>query len=263
MHSFTQLAVPAGKIAIHWFEQSSYALKAASGTMLLIDPYFPTERPADRFIHAQPPVNAAELPVDIVLLTHSHLDHTHPESIDPLHKARPDVIYVGPQDAIDKVIAGNGIHPAHTRVMHAGQSLQVKDVTIHALYSKPPAGDPTANIAPPDVPHLGYVVEMDGKRLYFSGDPIHTFANLPALVEPVAALKPDIGFLTTHPNEGEFPFFAGSAQMAEGIGLPVAVPAHYQCFVKRNYDPQEWATHFATSATKTMIMAHNSAIVWG
>lgn len=263
MHPITQLTVPTDKIGIHWFEQSSYALKSTSGTLLLTDPYFPTDRPSEHFIHPQPPVNAAELPADIVLLTHSHLDHTHPESIAPLHAAHPNVIYVGPQDAIDKVIAGDGIDPSHTRVIQAGDTIQVKDVVIHAVYSKPPAGDPSAKIAPPDVPHLGYVIEMSGKRIYVSGDPIHTFANLPEMVDPVAALKPDIGFLTTHPSEGEFPFFPGSALMAQRIGLKVAVPAHYQCFVKRNYDPQEWAKHFTAESPQTLIIEHNSAIVWG
>lgn len=263
MHPITTLAVPSGKIGIHWFEQSSYALKDTTGTLLLIDPYFPTHRPNDRFIHPQPPANGADLPADIVLLTHSHLDHTDPESIAPLHNAHPNVIYVGPQDAIAKIVAGGGINPAHTRVMTAGQSLQVKNITIHAVYSKPPAGDPAAGIQPPDVPHFGYVVEMGGRRLYFSGDPINTFADLPELVAAVATLQPEIGFLTTHPSEGEFPFFAESAKMAQRIGLSVAVPAHYQCFVKRNYDPLEWAAHFTGGTPQTLILAHNSSNIWG
>lgn len=263
MHPITKLEVPTGKVGIHWFEQSSYAVKDANGTLILVDPYFPTDRPADRFIHSEPPANGADLPADIVLLTHSHLDHTHPETIEPLHNAFPDVIYVGPQDAIEKVVIQNRVDPDHTRVVNAGDSLTIHGVTIHVVYSKPPAGDPAANIAPPDVPHFGYVVEMSGRRLYFSGDPINTFANLPDLIAPIAELRPEIGFLTTHPSEGEFPFFADSVVMAQRLGLKVAVPAHYQCFVKRNYNPQEWAAKFPAGDPQTLIIDHNSAIVWG
>jgi len=263
MFQLTQVDIPAGKVGIHWFEQSSYAVKDAAGMLLLVDPYFPTQRPANRFVHTQPPAYGEELPANIVLLTHSHGDHTDPESIGQIQRAHADVIYVGPQDALDKIIAQAGVSATQTRVMQAGESITVHGVTIHAVYAKPPNGDPKAGIAPPDVPHLGYVVEMGGQRLYFSGDPIHTFADLPELINPVAALKPQIGFLTNHPNEGEFPFFDGSARMAQHIGLKVAVPAHYECFVKRNYDPQEWAKHLPANGPKPLIIPHNSHIVWG
>lgn len=263
MFQLTQVEIPTGKIGIHWFEQSSYALKDANGTLLLVDPYFPTQRPADRFVHAAPPANGADLPAHIVLLTHSHGDHTDPESIGQIQRAHPSVIYIGPQDALDKIIQHAGVPAAQTRLMQAGQSITLNGVTLHAVYAKPPNGDPNANIAPPDVLHLGYVVEMGDQRLYISGDPIHTFADLPDLIEPVAALKPQIGFLTNHPDEGEFPFFEGSARMAQRIGLNVAVPAHYECFVKRNYDPQAWAAHFPANGPKPLIIPHNSHVVWG
>ena len=96
MHPFVELAVPAGAVAIHWFEQSSYAIKDNQGTMMLVDPYFPHERPAERFIHAAPPVDEAELPVDYVLLTHDHLDHTHAETLRRVLQASPKAIFAGP-----------------------------------------------------------------------------------------------------------------------------------------------------------------------
>lgn len=88
MHPLANLKVPAGTIAIHWFEQSSYAIKDSEGTIVLIDPYFPHTRPADRFIHAEPPLAEAQLPVDYVLLTHDHGDHTHPETLERAWKRR-------------------------------------------------------------------------------------------------------------------------------------------------------------------------------
>ena len=45
MHPLVELKVPEGSIAVHWFEQSSFALKDPSGTIVQIDPYFPRERP--------------------------------------------------------------------------------------------------------------------------------------------------------------------------------------------------------------------------
>ena len=74
MSDFINLDVPDGAVAIHWFEQSSFAIKSRTGTTILVDPYFPKERPSDRFIYAQPPVEEAEFPTDLVLLTHDHKD---------------------------------------------------------------------------------------------------------------------------------------------------------------------------------------------
>ena len=56
MHPLVDLKVPEGSIAIHWFEQSSFALKDTTGTIVQIDPYFPRNRPSDRFIHTDPPL---------------------------------------------------------------------------------------------------------------------------------------------------------------------------------------------------------------
>ena len=90
MHSFAELNVPEGSAGIHWFEQNGYAIKDSQGTIILIDPYFPHDRPADRFVHAEPPLNESELPTSYVLLTHSHSDHTCAETLSRIHEGWPE-----------------------------------------------------------------------------------------------------------------------------------------------------------------------------
>ena len=68
-------------------------------------------------------------------------------------------------------------------MINAGETARLATMTAHAVYAKPPAGDPARGIKPPDVTHLGYVVEADPVRVYISGDPIHTFADLDELVD--------------------------------------------------------------------------------
>jgi L-ascorbate metabolism protein UlaG (beta-lactamase superfamily) len=262
MHPLATQTVPAGSVAIHWFEQSSYAIKDPHGTIVQIDPYFPRERPGDRFIHPQPPLDESQLPTDFVLLTHNHGDHTCPESIQRIEEAFADVRYFGPPESIENIIANAGVPAARATTVQAGDEFDLRTMTGFAVYAKPPDGDPGAGIQPPDVTHLGYVIRTDDVTLYFSGDPINTFADHDELVDAVAALQPDIGFLTTHPTEGEFPFFEGSVKMAQRIGLQTAVPAHYQCFVKRNYDPQEWAAQFPADGPSTLLIPHNSHVVY-
>lgn len=261
MHPFDTLSVPEGAVGIHWFGQSSFAFKDAAGTVVQVDPYFPSERPADRFIHAQPPLDETTLPTDFVLLTHNHRDHTWPESLVKIHQAFADCRFVGPVESIDN-LSEHGIPEDRLMTVNAGDSVKLDGVTVHVVWAKPPQGAPEDGIQPPDVQHFGYVVEIGGVRVYVSGDPINTFADHDELTQPIAALRPDIGLLTTHPTEGEFPFFDGSVKMAQKIGLKTAVPAHYQCFVKRNYDPQAWAAAFPQDGPELIIIPYNRAIVY-
>ncbi len=262
MHPLTSVDVQPGSVAIHWFEQSCFAIKDHQGTTIQIDPYFPHARPSEKFIHATPPLDEATLPTNYVLLTHDHSDHTCTESIERIRTAYPDCVFVGPEESINHILRDTGVDPMKTITIVAGDETKIGTMTAHAVYAKPPKGDPDAGIAPPDVDHLGYVIETDGGKLYFSGDPINNFAEHDELVDAVATLKPDLGFLTTHPEEGEFPFFEGSVKTAVRIGLSKAVPSHYACFVKRTYDPQDWAALFPASGPQTMIIPRNSHVIY-
>ena len=262
MHLLVELKVPEGAVAVHWFEQSSFALKDSAGTIVQIDPYFPRERPADRFIHTEPPLDESVLPTDFVLLTHAHGDHTCPESIRRMWETSNATQFVGPEESVRQIAAETDVAAANISEINAGESTRLNGLTVHAVYAKPPDGDASADIAPPDVTHLGYVVVSNGVTLYFSGDPINNFAEHDALISAVAAHKPDIGFLTNHPTEGEFPFYDGCVKMATRIGLKHAVPVHRACFVTRDYGPNEWAAQFPSGGPEPLIIERNSHIIF-
>lgn len=261
MHPFTELEVPRGSIGIHWFGQSSFALRSAAGEVVQIDPYFPAERPADTYLHRDPPLVEKDLPTDFVVVTHDHGDHTCAETIGRIAAASPAAHYVGPSESIEHIrrTVPSG---AELTVVTAGDRCALGTMTLHAVWSKPPDGAPADGIDPPNVQHLGYVIDAEGVRVYVSGDPINTFAEHESLLAPIRALRPDVGLMTCHPNEGEFPFFEGSVKSAVEIGLRTAIPAHYQCFVKRNYDPADWASHFPSNGPETLIVGYNESVVY-
>lgn len=261
MHPFATLVVPPGALGIHWFGQSSFAFKSAAGTIVQVDPYFPSERPADRFIHAQAPLDETTLRTDLVLLTHNHRDHTWPESCLRIHHSFSHCRFAGPVESTENLAAA-GISADKLITVAAGETYDLDGAVVHVVYAKPPAGAPADGIKPPDVQHFGFVVELGGVRAYVSGDPINTFADYPELTGPIAARRPHIGFFTTHPDEGEFPFFAGSVKMVRATGVQTAVPAHYQCFVKRNYDPQAWVAAFPADAPELLILPYNRSVLY-
>ena len=261
MHPFEALTVPYGKVGIHWFGQSSFALKNPAGTIVQVDPYFPGDRPPDRFIHAAPPLDESTLRTDYVLLTHDHGDHTCLESLLRIHAAFPEARYIGPPESMSR-LAENGIPEALLSEVTAGESAPLGTMVAHAVWAKPMAGDPAHDIKPSGVQHLGYVVEAGKVNVYITGDPINTLADHDEILHAIAALKPHIGLLTTHPTEGEFPFFGGSVDIALKLGLKAAVPSHYDCFVKRTYDPKEWAAGFPEDGPAPIVIPYDGSIVY-
>lgn len=262
MHPFAKLAIPKGSVGIHWFEQNSYAVKDSHSTIVLIDPYFPHNRPPDVFVHPEPPLDESQLPINFVLVTHAHSDHTCSETLSRIRKYWQGSIFIGPKESIDQILRETNTNEQHTKTVSSGESFKIGTMIGYAVYAKPPQGDPKSGINPPDVTHLGYIIEADGIRLYFSGDEINTFADIDDLVKPIADLHPDIGFITMHPTEGEFPFFEGSIKMAKRIGLKTVVPAHYSCFVKRDFDPNKWVEAFPADGPKPLIIPPNSHIIY-
>jgi L-ascorbate metabolism protein UlaG (beta-lactamase superfamily) len=260
VHSFEALSVPPGAIGIHWFGQNSFALKDAAGTIVQIDPFFPHKRPPEVYIHVQPPLDEADLRTDHVLVTHDHSDHTCVESLLRIHAAFPWTRFVGPVESVERM-AEHGIPRDLLTVIEAGGSAGLGTMRVLAFWSKPPGGVPAEGIKPPRVQHLGYVIDASGLRVYVSGDLINTFAEHDELVAPIAALRPDVGLLTMHPTEGEFPYFEGAVDMAVKLGLKAVVPAHYACFVKRTYDSQAWAALLPQDGPRPLVIPYNSAVV--
>lgn len=247
------LEVPESATAIFWFGQNSFALKNREGTVALIDPYFPLDRPPEKFIHPERPVDEHKMRVDVVFLTHDHGDHTCVESIARLFEANRNLKIIGPPESIERIEA-EGVAGANLWPVVAGVSVQAASMTATAVYSKLPAAEPGCV-------HLGYVIDAGNARVYVSGDPQNNFADVHELTGPVAALSPDIGLLTTHPTEGEFPFFDGSAAVAKRIGLKTVIPSHYGCFVKRTYDPFVWAESFPGAAPERVVIPYGGGAV--
>lgn len=50
--------------------------------------------------------------------------------------------------------------------------------------------------------------------------------------------------------------------MAVRLGLKTVVPAHYDCFVKRTYDPALWAAQFAGKGPAPLIIPYNGYILY-
>ena len=145
---------------------------------------------------------------DLVLVTHDHFDHCSPDDVDKI--VQPETVIVTEKDSAKK-LSGT------VKIVKPGDSLAVDDVKIEAL----PAYNTNKDFHPKANGWLGFVLEMDGVRVYHAGDT--------DFIPEMKALNVDIALL---PVSGTYVMTADEAvEAALAINPGVAVPMHYGAIV--------------------------------
>lgn len=96
-------------------------------------------------------------PADIVCVTHSHYDHLSQEDIEKIRKS--STVIVGPPDC--KAGFGDAF-----KEIAPGGTVTVGDVTVEAV----PAYNVNKDFHPKSNNWVGYIVTVDGVRVYHTGD---------------------------------------------------------------------------------------------
>ena len=111
-----------------WLGQMGLMIQMGE-TRLCVD-YFASPR-ADRQV--PPPIPAERVEgVRIFLGTHDHLDHIDHEAWKVWAKTCPEALFVFPEAHRDAVLS-DGIDAARARGMNDGETIRIRDVTIHAV----------------------------------------------------------------------------------------------------------------------------------
>jgi L-ascorbate metabolism protein UlaG (beta-lactamase superfamily) len=107
---------------------------------------------------------------DIILLTHDHYDHYSEDDIDFLAENKTRVIAPMATGLV-------------TDIIKPGQSLDIDDVSIEAI----PAYNINKDFHPRKNNWLGYILEIQGKKIYHTGDTDH-IPEMKGLVVDVALI---------------------------------------------------------------------------
>jgi len=100
---------------------------------------------------------------DIICITHAHGDHMHPETLHGLNLS--ETILVAPQSVVEKL---GDLEFREVRVLKNGADINLREINI--------AGIPMYNLPEDSTSRHekgwgnGYVLTIDGKRFYISGD---------------------------------------------------------------------------------------------
>jgi L-ascorbate metabolism protein UlaG (beta-lactamase superfamily) len=148
-------------------------------------------------------------PADLVLVTHEHADHCSPEDVSKV--SGPNTVVVCNHGSASKLPGARTIRP--------GESLAAAGVEVEAVraYNVNKFRSPGVPFHPKEADHVGYIVTIDGVRIYHSGDTDH--------IPEMAGYECDVALL---PVSGTYVMTAEEAvEAARSIQPELVVPMHY------------------------------------
>ena len=161
------------QIALFYLGQEGYLFKYKN-THILIDPYLSDYVDKNcctatvKWVRNYPaPIQAEDLDfIDYVLCTHTHYDHTDPETLSILAKVNPNATFIVPDFAID-LVASYGIACDKIIGAIANNSINCGDCTVFPI---PAAHEELHTDANGNYMELGYKILFGETSLYHGGD---------------------------------------------------------------------------------------------
>lgn len=209
-------------VVVTWLGQASFRFDVGE-RRILVDPFF-----AEHEARLYPPLSVDEhgSDVDWLLVTHEHIDHLDPYSLREVAARSPGVKVIAPAPLEAMV------RDAEFVGVDRGDRLDLDGVAVTVV---PAVHGHTVEHGYPDDPaFVGYVLELEGTRVYHAGDTIVTDGLRAAL----APLEIDVALLPingrTHYREDEG--LVGNmgtrdaVALATEIGASILVPYHWDLF---------------------------------
>jgi L-ascorbate metabolism protein UlaG (beta-lactamase superfamily) len=157
---------------------------------------------------------------DAVLITHDHYDHCSPKDIEKISNENTIIITVA--DCQSKL---SGLKIKGIALIEPGKSINMDGAKITAV----PAYNLNKSFHPKQNDWVGFIVEMDGVRVYHAGDT--------DLIPEMKNIETDIAFL---PVGGTYTMNAKEAAQATKTfkRCKIAIPMHYGTLIGTGSDAE-------------------------
>lgn len=205
---------------ITWLGQAGLLIETED-IKIISDPYlsnscFKLNPASDRRM----PVDESYLKIkpDVLILTHDHLDHTDPETLEN---------YLGKNEGILVLASQNAWN--HAREMSKGHNYVM--FNRHTQWTFGNVSFTAVKAEHSDEHAIGVIIEAEGKKIYITGDTLYNteiFADLPKDL--------DVVFLPVN-GVGNNLNMTDAARFAEKTGASKVVPVHFGLF--DNLNPAE------------------------
>lgn len=196
---------------ITWLGQAGF-LFDTNGVKIIADPYLSEScKKLDPAYYRRFPADESFLDIkpDIIILTHSHLDHTDPETLSR---------YLGGDSSVTVLASRNAWNTARDFGggnnyvdFNAGTQFTEKGITFRAVYA-----------CHSDDCAIGAVFEAEGKTYYLTGDTLYS----EKVFESLGDIKPDVLFLPIN-GAGNNMNLCDAYRFADRVGAKVTVPCHF------------------------------------
>ncbi len=167
-------------------------------------------------IYIDPYQIQAGKPADIILITHTHYDHCSKDDINKIKKQ--DTVLVAPKDCIPD-------WKEERKILKPGQKDVVKGIKIFAIL----AYNKNKNFHPKQNDWVGYIVSIDGLKIYHAGDTDAT----PEMekIDVDVALLPIGGTYTMDVQD--------ALSVINKMKVKTVMPMHYGTIIGTQKDAQE------------------------
>jgi L-ascorbate metabolism protein UlaG (beta-lactamase superfamily) len=242
----THLARDDARIAVLWIGHAS-VLVQIDDRFVLTDPVF-SDSVGEVSPRLQPPgLDVAALPpIDVVLVSHQHMDHLDPSSLEAVAPRTRQIL--APPGALTYLPDG----PVPTRELATWESWEKDGLRVTAVPVRHVGGRYALDQTWQTSGFTGYVVEHDGLVVYFAGDTAYDrarfeataarFPHIDLALMPIAPIEPRSFMRRTHVD----PFEAVRAFL--DLGAERMVPIHFDTFVQGLDAPGDAARELARVA---------------
>ena len=177
---------------LHWLGHASFVIR--NGKVIYFDPY---------------KIDATEK-ADLLLITHEHFDHCSPDDLMKIVRHSTVIVTVPGNQSRLSSIAGQ---VSKIIFVKPGDALTLMGIGLQVI----PAYNVNKNFHPKSKRWVGFVVEVDGEKIYHAGDT--------DLIPDMSSIRCDIALL---PVCGTYVMTAEeAAKAADRIKPQIAVPMHY------------------------------------
>lgn len=211
-----------GHIHLYWLGQAGFLIKNSLGKVMLIDAYLSdyVEKTDGSRRLMMAVAEPEELAPDVILASHEHADHLDMDSLPSLMRNGAHLYCC---KASERICRDAGFDMTRVTGMQIGDTAQQDGFSVEAVWAD--HGD-----SAPDA--LGFWIETEGVRIYFTGDTSYQSRRM----RPVTERETD---LLIAPINGEFGNMneRDAAMLAQQASPLLTIPCHFWTFAHHHGDP--------------------------
>ncbi|HNX15286.1 MAG TPA: MBL fold metallo-hydrolase [Oscillospiraceae bacterium] len=241
--------MPDGFLSVRYLGQAGFLLQSG-GVSVVIDPYLSDS--VDRSIpnagwkrKYPAPIKPEDLrDADIVLLTHSHLDHTDPDTAEPLYQAGSS-LFIAPHEVVG-ALKSRGFSDSRVVALDDLQSMNLKSTTVTAIAA---AHEELHFDLQGHICELSYHITFPGGISVFAGGDMSFYPGLPEKIpRSQLAFLPINGRSFQRAQAGIIGnlTFDEAADLSALLEVNMVIPSHFDLYDINGCNPAWFADYMET-----------------